>query len=495
MAPRISAVTARTKWACLCVFASTFIEPAHAEPWLHPGDAALRADILLLADAGILRGPVTTWPISWPDLARDVLAIKDEPSAEATRRALIRVRHRVQEASSHGASGIGIRVSGASSPRMLRDFSDDPREEGELTLRAGWLSDHFAVNLQGTYVADADDGKSFRPDGSYLGVSLGNFMLSAGFMDRWWGPGWDNSLILSTNARPIPGITLDRNYSDPFDSKWLSWIGPWRVTVAMGRAESSDAPVPDVRFFASRVNFRPRDWLEFGLTRTAQWCGGDRTCDWSTFLNMVFGRDNQTANGAPASDQPGNQMAGYDVRVRSPYRALPLAFYTQWIGEDEAGGLPSKFIGQFGLETWGTLAFADWRLRAEYNDTTCNFLRHAPEYNCAYRNGLYPQGYAYRGRIIGSSMDNDSRMFTIAGLLTRPGGDTISLALRRAEINRDGGDHSISSVPLDVDNVELRYSRGFGPGQLSVGFGYEDPSTQPHSSSVVHGFITWQQGF
>ena len=25
--------------------------------------------------------------------------------------------------------------------------------------------------------------------------------------DRWWGPGWDGSLILSNNARPIPAIT------------------------------------------------------------------------------------------------------------------------------------------------------------------------------------------------------------------------------------------------------------------------------------------------
>ncbi len=42
------------------------------------------------------------------------------------------------------------------------------------------------------------------PDGSYLGVNVGNFMLSAGYIERWWGPGWDGSLILSTNARPIP---------------------------------------------------------------------------------------------------------------------------------------------------------------------------------------------------------------------------------------------------------------------------------------------------
>ena len=101
--------------------------------------------------------------------------------------------------------------------------------------------------------------------------------------------------------------------------------------------------------------------------------------------------------------------------MRSPWKALPVAFYTQWIGEDEAGGLPSKFLGLFGLESWGSTRFGGCRLRAEYADTACKFTREQPAYNCAYRNGIYPQGYTYRGRIIGHSMDNDSRMFSLGG--------------------------------------------------------------------------------
>jgi hypothetical protein len=468
---------------------------ANADPWLAPGDAALRSDIQLLADAGILHGPVTTWPISWPDLAHDALDAGEAGLDEATRLALLRVQRLARAASSQGFAGVGIRARGSAEPGVLREFADSPREEGELSLRASWLTEHLALNLQGSYVADPDDGKDFRPDGSYIGVNFGNFMLSAGYMERWWGPGWDGSLILSTNARPIPSVTLERNYTDPFKSKWLSWIGPWRASIAMGRAESHDVPVSDVRFFAARVNFRPRPWLEFGLTRTAQWCGGGRPCDWDTFVDMVFGNDNQVADGEAAEDQPGNQMAGYDMRLRSPWRALPVVFYTQWIGEDEAGGLPSKFLGQFGLETWGSLRSAGWRLRAEYTDTACNFSRKTPQFGCAYRNSIYPQGYTYRGRIIGDSMDNDSRRFTLAASLSLANGDFLSVTLRRLEINRDGGDHAISEAPLDVDNVELRYSRGLGAGKISAGIGFEDPATRRDASSGVQGFVDWQQGF
>jgi len=188
-------------------------------------------------------------------------------------------------------------------------------------------------------------------------------------------------------------------------------------------------------------------------------------------------------------------MAGYDMRLRSPWRALPLVFYTQWIGEDEAGGLPSKFIGQFGLESWGSAGRAGWRARFEYSDTACMFSRQEPEFGCAYRNSIYPQGYTYRGRIIGHSMDNDSRMYTLGGILTLARGDVLSLTLRKVELNRDGGPHAISDVPLDLDNVELRYSRGVGKGRLSVGVGYQSPSTSVDSDTRAHGFASWQQGF
>ena len=285
-------------------------------------------------------------------------------------------------------------------------------------MRASWLSEHFALNLQGSYVVDPDDNKDWRADGSYIGVNFGNFMLSAGFMERWWGPGWDGSLILSTNARPIPSITLERNYTDPFKTRLLSWMGPWRASIAMGEAESHDVAVPNVKFFAARLNFRPRPWLEFGLTRTAQWCGGDRPCDWDTFVDMVLGNDNRsraaTRMTSPATRWPGTTCAcapleaiaagllyPMDRRGRGRRPAVQVHRSIR-AGDLGIGGVrhlaPAQRILGYGLHI----------SRARRRNST------APT-----GTRIYPQGYAYRGRIIGHSMDNDSRMFTLAGLLTR----------------------------------------------------------------------------
>ncbi len=472
-----------------------WLGPAQADPLLPPGDEGLRNDIQLLSDAGILHGPVMTWPLSWPDIARDVQAVANEDTLDVTTTsALLRVQRRARIASASGLSDLALRAAAAHEPSTLRGFADSPREEGEVGVGGSYLGEHVAINLRATAVADPDDGKRLRADGSYLGLLLGNFMFSAGYIERWWGPGWDGALALSTNARPIPSFTIERNYSDAFESRLLSWIGPWRASMSVGQAEKHDIAVPDVRFFAARVDFRPRPWLEFGLTRTAQWCGGDRPCGWRTFADMLAGKDNQVENG-DIGDQPGNQMAGYDMRLRSPWRALPLAFYTQWIGEDEAGGLPSKFMGQLGLETWASTRLGGLRVRLEYADTTCTFTRELPEFNCGYRNGLYPQGYAYRGRIIGHSLDNDSRMYSLGAILSRLDSTVLSLTLRHAQINRDGtGVHAISEVPADVDNVELRVSRVFGFGRVNAGASFDDGGLEDGSSGV-RGFVSWQQGF
>ena len=45
---------------------------AGATPLIPAGNAALRADIQLLADYGVIRGPVTTWPLAWGPILADI---------------------------------------------------------------------------------------------------------------------------------------------------------------------------------------------------------------------------------------------------------------------------------------------------------------------------------------------------------------------------------------------------------------------------------------
>ena len=104
---------------------------ALADPWLAPGDVALRHDIELLADEGVIRSPVTTWPMSWPDIARDVNAASQNGYSAGVEQALSRVQRAARQAAAPGFSGLGFEVAAAEKPTLLRTYSNTPRDEGE----------------------------------------------------------------------------------------------------------------------------------------------------------------------------------------------------------------------------------------------------------------------------------------------------------------------------------------------------------------------------
>ena len=102
-------------------------------------------------------------------------------------------------------------------------------------------------------------------------------------------------------------------------------------------------------------------------------------------------------NDQDLAEQPGNQLAGFDVRWSWPGARVPLALYAQGIGEDEAGFMPSKYLGLFGAEVWGDLAAARGA-RTSSTRTRPAISSTRPEFGCAYTNNIYTSGYRYRGR-------------------------------------------------------------------------------------------------
>jgi hypothetical protein len=468
--------------------------PAAADPWLAPGDARLRHDLQLLADAGIVRTPLTAWPVSWAEVARDVRSAGDDGQhPEYVGAALARVRVAAREATRVGAMSYELRLSGSGNPMALRRFGDVAREEGELSGAAQFTGHRFAYRLQATAVADAGDGQEFRPDGSYVAMVLGNWMLSAGYIDRWWGPGWEGSLILGTNARPLPAITIERNYSDAIDHPWLGWLGQFRAAITLGQLEHDRNDAPDAQFFGMRFTWKPHSRLEVGLSRSAQWCGEGRPCDLDTFRDLLLGRDNDQS---PAR-QPGNQIAGVDMRWSMPW--APVAVYMQAIGEDEANSMPSKYLGLAGVETWGGIGDRSWRAHLEYADTACAFYESEPQFGCAYQNRIYSDGYQYRHRSLGHAIDGDSRQWAGALMLAGADGSSWEIAAQHVRVNRAGANevHSVAAVPTTIRSADLHHRRTLLNGDLRVGIGYEqtDPAPADHQADKLRGYMEWSVQF
>jgi hypothetical protein len=472
--------------------------PINADPLARPGDMMLRHDIRLLVDEGVLNLPMNTWPIPWGDVHYQLRSATAAELSPASAAAMTRLRDRADWELDTGEWYLTGWASAAAEPRVIRTFEHTPREEAEAGVALSWTGNRFTVNLSAAYANEPIDGEEFRPDDTYIGMALGNWMVTAGWQERWWGPGNDASSILSSNARPRPGVTLQRNLSTPFETKWLSWLGPWNLTTFMEWLDD-ERETKDPLLWGFRFGVRPLKGLEINVTRTAMWCGEGRPCDFSTFIKVLTGKDNRGNNVAP-EDEPGNQLAGYDIRWSLP-KDIPFALYMQWTAEDGRGqGVPlGSFLRMVGAEHWGTVGGFAHRTHLEIAETTCReggFGSSEKKPNCAYNHRLYPTGYRYNKRVMGHSIDGDGRSYSLGSTLVQSAGHTWNVSLRYMQINQEGSPdpaHSLSSTPQDRADVQLSHERltRFGRFHIGIGYIYLDDEASGTDSSDLTGFIRW----
>lgn len=472
---------------------------ASAEVLAPPGDLRIRHDIELLNDARAIDITATAWPISWGEI-QNALRKADKLTLTPTQRAAYdRLFSQSREELEPGFLTVDITASLGDNSRFIRTFEDTPREDTQFGAKISWVGERFTMNLQGTLVDDPFDGDTFRPDGTYVGVALGNWMLTAGWQDRWWGPSRDSSLIVGTNHRPPPGIVLQRNNSTPFETKWLSWMGPWTLTTSMHWLDD-ERVIEDTLVWGFRGSIRPVKGLELGLSRSAMWCGESRPCDLQTFWNLLLGKDNQGVNIDP-EDEPGNQLGGFDIRWSLPNN-IPVAAYMQWIGEDGRGGGEGigSWLRQLGLEFHGSIGGLSHRTHVEVSETTCReggFGSSDEKPDCAYEHFIYKTGYRYKGRSMGHAIDGDGRSYSLGSTLVQSAGHVWNVSLRYMEINRVGADqptHTISPTPQDLVDVQITHERFTKYGRFKIGVGFselDDEATDVKTTDSAF-FLQWR---
>jgi hypothetical protein len=495
----------RVVFAATCALAMALMaKPAAADVgWFESGDTLLRLDLQLLNDAEVIRLPVNQWPMPRAAVAYALAGAKEHFATNAAvAAALARVRARVARSKQgRGGRDLEFTVSArAGDAGLLRDFDTLSREDGELSARAEFRGERVAAAINLTGAANPADGHSLRADGSHATLALGNWLVSAHTLDRWWGPAHESSLILSNNARPMPTLMVERAEARAFETPLLSWLGPWRMSFGVSRMEGERKDIDAPLFLAWRITVMPFKDIELGFSRTAQFCGKQLECNLNVFGNLLVGNDNVGIDATP-ENEPGNQMAGFDIRWNSPIGDWPYAIYSQMIGEDESSYLPAKYLAQFGAETWRPLAEGGLvQMFAEYASTTCSAnTGRGPYYNCAYHQGRFNvEGYRYHGRSIGHTTDSDAESYAVGATYTTPGGELWSATGRTMTLNRNGTDtlNTVSSRAANYDALELGWKGRLFDQQISVDLGIE--STEPRGGDKKvepFGFVGWQYEF
>lgn len=465
------------RWlGALCIGISASSQAA--TPWVQAGDLTARHHIEALQSQGCLKGVTLSWPISWAALMKGYrLAKAQHPSADAGACSNQHSEYlqKALEATQQATTGAELTLGGATQEPLYTSFSSQVEDEATGQIALYSMGEHWAANLSVGYVDGERDDIHLRADGSYLAGIVGNWQLGVGAIDRWWGPGWQSSLALSNNARPVPGLWFSRQMPLAPESPWLSWIGPWDLQVIVGQLEN-DRAVPRALLLGGRFVFSPIDSLQIGLTRLAQWGGEGRPQDLDAFWNAVIGRDNGQTSGLKEGEDPSNQIAGFDFRLSLNPGNVPVGIYGQFMGEDEAGGLPSKLSSLAGLDMVTGLGHGSQRFFLEATETVAGSWISERRLNTAYEHGTYRSGFRHYGRNMATSWEGDARAVTLGLQQFFRNGVTLGLNLSRATLNQDGtiraviaedGAATLQSVAeQDISLAELRVQHPMLGGRL-----------------------------
>ena len=464
-----------------------------AQQWAPVGDSNLRRDVELLKTYDIIQGPVNTWPMSWRQITNNISMSLDQTYPAHVTRAIERVRSKIPNKGLRGS----LTARYTNEPSLVRGFGDTARSDADMSISAGLTEEAIDVNVSVNYRDNVNfDNSNINFDNSYIATNLGNWSLYAGSIDRWWGPGQDNTLLLSSNAHPMISAGLRRIDPKPFKTKWLSWMGPWTWDMFVSNM-GKDRHIPDALMAGMRIGFEPMKNFEVGLSRTMQLCGEGRSCNFNTWTNalIVVG---DLENGAAAED-PGNQLASIDFSYSMKYGNNNLKLYVEGTAEDEGVVAPyqfSRLIGATLVKPIGkegnTLTF-----NAELSDSgnVMYWFLGERRGGVMYRHSTYRTGHRYDGRTLGHSLDNDSKLASLTATYTQSSGNSYRISLRTATLNWDDTSNNIVSAERQkYQSAELSIFRQFEFGHLEAKMNFQsraDTLTQGILPRFVGG-LTWR---
>ncbi len=297
-------------------------------------------------------------------------------------------------------------------PYFLNVNNNGDRLTGGGNLRIGLASsagvfDTFSFYLNPEYRLDESGDRGALVLG-YMTVDLFGATLELGRDSMWWGPGYHGDLLLTNNAQPFDMIKLTSQH--PFLLPWIfKYIGLIKPTIFLTHIDK-DMNYPRANILGMRLDFKPTDHLEIGLSRLFLNGGhGRQALTLSDWAQLFIASNSAEHSGGPID---GSQMASVDASYVyvNTRRWIPLSgikVYTEW-GFIDSPGLAIIPTGRGDLEG----AFIDEPfylenidLRIEWANTAHN-ARYGPLW---YSSSFYSTGWRYLGNIIGHHMGPDAK--------------------------------------------------------------------------------------
>ncbi|SMF26776.1 Capsule assembly protein Wzi [Alteromonadaceae bacterium Bs31] len=432
-----------TRTTLISLTASLLLTPsiqAQAEPWVQAGDERTRHHLQILADSGKVKIPLTTWPLMWSGVKKGLDVIRVEELSETELWSYRYLRHQLERSMRVAEASIRLHAN-ANPAYAFTDFSNDFREGHEARAALALNGNTFSIKLQGSYLNEPLSGTSSRYDGSYAAITWSNWVLGVGAIERWWGPAWSGSTILGNNARPAPGLFMQRKDTSG------GTFGSWDINLFISDP-ADDNFDEDAKFAGARLSYKPIRALEMSLSAT-EILGSVREeevqevalSDEAELPAITIATpDTETDIDADTSETPpqiidikqNNRMLSFDWRLSHAVKNIQLALYQQIsrrsAAEEEVfGGEEAELIG---IEMGNMIAGLNSRFALEYQDTRNGELS-------IFDHSFYKSGYRHYGRNMATTIDTASTSISLSADHYFASGHQFSWRLGTAELNDD----------------------------------------------------------
>ncbi|TMO69798.1 hypothetical protein CWC17_18890 [Pseudoalteromonas sp. S3785] len=204
---------------------------------------------------------------------------------------------------------------------------------------------HFGVSVAG--IANEDE---ILPTQSFIYLGYKYAQLDIGYREHWYSPFEDSAMLLSTQAKTTPSITLSNvepitSFNIRYDM-FISQMTEQSGILKEGKQTGVDAVYEPGKpyLFGLHTSFAATDNLTIGLSRLMQFGGGPRSVTLKDFAEGFFSPGSKDNIGRENADEfgenyeLGDQLGSITFEYNNSVYSMPFQFYGEVALEDTLGG-------------------------------------------------------------------------------------------------------------------------------------------------------------